>query len=219
MKVFDRFHVYLWNGRDNNCNSCLFAGVLPGGRHVLVDPGHILTPSTGEPALERLLAEIGRDGLDPSAIDLVILTHGHPDHVEGAVELRRLGAKVAMHREDEAIFRRLGGEVDLYLQDGTLELGAECRLEVLHSPGHSPGHVTLYWPERKVLVAGDCVFYRSTGRTDFPGGSPDQLFSSIGRMAALDVEELLCGHPYGHSGFLRGREEVRENFEYILRYL
>ncbi|MDI9613675.1 MAG: MBL fold metallo-hydrolase [Acidobacteriota bacterium] len=219
MKVFDRFHVYLWNGRDNNCNSCLFAGVLPGGKHVLVDPGHFVTPAMGESALERLLAGIRRDGLDPSAIGLVILTHGHPDHVEGAVDLARLGAKVALHREDGELFRRMGGEADLYLQDGTLELDGEFRLDVLHSPGHSPGHITLYWPERKVLVAGDCVFYRSTGRTDFPGGDAGQLRRSIERMAALDVEELLCGHPYGHSGFIRGREEVRENFRIILTYL
>ncbi|MBN2241693.1 MAG: MBL fold metallo-hydrolase [Acidobacteria bacterium] len=222
MKIFDNFYIYLWQGRDNNCNACLLAGVLKGGRHLLVDPGHVRTPSYREPGLEKLAREIGRDGLDYSSVGLVIVTHGHPDHCEAAAVLQReTGALVAMHRADEEMFQMLGGRADIYLQEGTLELanGSKTGLEIFHSPGHSPGHVTIYWPSRKALIAGDCIFYRSTGRTDLPGGSHQALRDSIERMSRLDVECLLCGHPYGHPGFIRGREEVRENFELILSYL
>ena len=222
MKIFDDFYIYLWNGNDNNCNTCLFANVLPDGKHVVVDPGHYVTPSYQEPGLERLLKEMRRDGISYSSIGLVILTHGHPDHCESAIAMQQqFHALVAMHQADEEMFQMQGGKPDFYLQDGMLELGnkAVTGIQVLHSPGHSPGHIALYWPHRKILVAGDCVFYRSTGRTDFPGGSAELLRQSIQRMSRLDVEYLLCGHPYGHSGFIQGGEEIRENFELILRYI
>jgi hydroxyacylglutathione hydrolase len=219
MKLFDGFHVYLWQGNDNNCNSCLFANVLNGGRHLVVDPGHVVTPSYRERGLERLAVKMRLEGIELSSIGLVILTHGHPDHCEGAVAIQRdTAALVAMHRSDEEMFRMIGGEADIFLQDGIMETaaGKEYSLQVFHSPGHSPGHVMLYWPYRKVLIAGDCIFYRSTGRTDFPGGSSETLRRSIERVADLDVEYLLCGHPYGHPGLIQGADAVRENFDLIL---
>jgi hydroxyacylglutathione hydrolase len=222
MKVFDDFYVYLWRGNDNNCNACVFPNALGSGRHLVVDPGHIFTPSYREPGLERLVRDMAGDGIDFSSIGLVLLTHGHPDHCESAVPIqKKTDALVALHQADEEMLRMVGGKADVYLQDGTLEIaaGEKPPIRILHSPGHSPGHVMLYWSHRKVLVAGDCIFYRSTGRTDFPGGSPLELKRSIERVARLDIEVLLCGHPYGHPGLLRGGEEIRENFELILDYL
>jgi hydroxyacylglutathione hydrolase len=221
MKLFDDFYVYLWRGNDNNSNSCLFANVLPDGKHLLVDPGHITTPSLREPALEMLAREMAVDGIELSSTGMVVLTHGHPDHVEAAVALQQqLQVPVAMHQADENMFQMMGGKVDVYLHDGTLELGKDpdSTIQVMHSPGHSPGHVTLYWPERKVLVAGDCVFYHSMGRTDFPGGSAVQMQQSLLRMSQLDIEHVVCGHPYGHPGLIQGRDEVQQNFELILQY-
>jgi hydroxyacylglutathione hydrolase len=222
MKLFDNFHVYLWQGNDNNCNTCLFANVLNDGRHLVIDPGHVVTPSYREQGLEMLRLRLKQEGWELSSIGMVILTHGHPDHCEGAVAIQREAhALVAMHRADEEMFRMVGGKVDAYLQDGMLETaaGENCNLQVFHSPGHSPGHVMLYWPFRRVLVAGDCVFYRSTGRTDFPGGSSEMLRLSIERVAALDIDYVLCGHPYGHPGLIEGADAVRENFDLILHYL
>ena len=221
MNVFDNFHVYLWRGNDNNCNPCLFESVLNEGRHLVVDPGHVMTPSYREPGLERLAQEMKHDGVDYDRIGLVILTHGHPDHCEAAVSIQKeTHALIAMHRADEEMLQILGGRVDIYLQDGMMETvsGRQYDLQILHSPGHSPGHITVYWPYRKVLIAGDCIFYRSTGRTDFPGGSSNMLRESIERLARLDIEYLLCGHPYGHPGFIQGADDVRENFEIIMSY-
>ena len=222
MNVFDNFYVYIWSGNDNNCNSCLLANVLNGGKHLIVDPGHVVTLSYRESGLEKLEQEMRSDGVDYSSIGLVILTHGHPDHCEAAVSIQKeTNALIAMHQADEEMFQMLGGRVDIYLQDGMLETaaGKQYDLQILHSPGHSPGHITIYWPYRKVLIAGDCVFYRSTGRTDFPGGSAEVLRNSIERLSRLDIDSLLCGHPYGHPGFIQGREDVRENFELIKEYL
>ena len=222
MNIFDNYYIYLWRGNDNNCNTCLLANVLNGGRHLIVDPGHVVTPSYREPGLQRLLQEMRNDGVDYERIGLVILTHGHPDHCEAAVSIQKeTKALVAVHKSDEKMFQMLGGRVDIYLQDGTLEPAADKNsdLQILHSPGHSPGHVAIYWPYRKVLIAGDCIFFRSTGRTDFPGGSSEELRNSIERLSRLDIEYLLCGHPYGHPGFIQGRDDIRENFEIILDYL
>jgi glyoxylase-like metal-dependent hydrolase (beta-lactamase superfamily II) len=88
-------------------------------------------------------------------------------------------------------------------------------LEVLTVPGHSPGHIALYWEEKRALFAGDVVFYRSTGRVDLPGGNAGDMQRSIQRLSGLDTEYLLCGHPYGHPGIIAGRDAVIQNFDYI----
>jgi glyoxylase-like metal-dependent hydrolase (beta-lactamase superfamily II) len=221
MKIVDSLYAYPWRGSDNNCNSYVFARVLSEGRHVVVDPGHLLTPMYREPGLERLLAEMQRDGLDGAQIGLVILTHGHPDHCEAAIALRQeYRALVGLHEADGLNYEMLGGKVDIFLEEGSLELGSEkpVSFQIFHSPGHTPGHVTIYWPERKVLIAGDCIFCRSTGRTDFPGGDARALQKSIEKLSKLDIEYLLCGHAYGNPGILIGKDEVQENFRFIQNF-
>jgi glyoxylase-like metal-dependent hydrolase (beta-lactamase superfamily II) len=218
MRIVEDLYGYVWQGRDNNCNSYVLAGALGEGKHAVIDPGHLVTPYYGESGLEHLLRSMQGDGLTESSIRLVILTHSHPDHCEAAVHLREnQGSLVAMHEADEPAFREMGGAVDFFLDEGDLKLSAEAktRLQILHSPGHTQGHVTLYWPEQKVLIAGDCIFYRSTGRTDFPGGDGVALRQSIDRLSRLDIEYLLCGHAYGNPGILKGKEAVQENFQYI----
>jgi hydroxyacylglutathione hydrolase len=218
MRIVRNLYAYVWRGNDNNCNSYVFAEALKGSKHVVVDPGHLITPSYGESGLETLYSDMDRDGLSGSNIGLVILTHGHPDHCEAAAEIRETqNALVALHRDDEPVYGMFGGKVDIYLDEGDLEFNSEgtARLQVYHSPGHTPGHVTIYWPETSVLIAGDCIFYRGTGRTDFPGGNALSLRKSIERLSRLDIEYLLCGHAYGNSGILEGKEAIQENFQYI----
>ena len=218
MRFIDNLYAYVWQGNDNNCNSYVFANVLKDNGHVLIDPGHINTPSYREPGLDRLVKEMGRDGLDAAAIGLIILTHAHPDHCEAAEVIKEQnGAPVALHEADEKMYERFGGKTDIYLKEGELVLGQEnqLRLNIFHSPGHSPGHITIYWPEQKVLIAGDVIFYRSTGRVDLPGGSARVLKQSIQRLSELDIEYLLCGHPYGHPGIIEGKAAVQQNFDFV----
>jgi hydroxyacylglutathione hydrolase len=218
MKLFDNFYAYPWQGNDNNCNTYVFSGVLDQGKHVVVDPGHLVTPYYREAGLERLLASMNRDGVSATSIGLVLLTHSHPDHSESAISLRsELQALVAMHEVDAPGFSALGGKVDVFLDEGSLVLGktGSVVLQIYHSPGHTPGHITIYWPDRRVLIAGDCIFYRSTGRADLPGGDPSILRQSIERLSRLDIEHLLCGHPYGNPGIISGQKEVQDNFRYI----
>jgi hydroxyacylglutathione hydrolase len=218
MKIVDGLYAYPWRGTDNNCNACVLSGVLSEGRHVLIDPGHLVTPMYREPGLDRLFEAMRGDGIDADRIGLVILTHGHPDHCESAVVLRQeIRALIALHEADKKAFEMMGGKVDIFLEEGELNLDGSrtTQLQILHSPGHTPGHVAVYWPDRRALIAGDCIFYRSTGRTDFPGGNARALQKSIARMSQLDIEYLLCGHPYGNPGILIGKNEVQENFRFI----
>jgi hydroxyacylglutathione hydrolase len=222
MRLVAELFAYVWSGRDNNCNSYLLAGVLKDGRHVLIDPGHVTTPMLGEAGLQSLNDEMARDGIDPEAIGLVLLTHCHPDHSEAANVIReRSGALVALHQAEADVYSRFGGVVDLLLGEGSLDLGTRSPLQltVFHSPGHSPGHMTIYWPREKVLIAGDLIFYRSTGRVDLPGGDARAMRDSIERLSRLEIEYVLCGHPYGHSGIIEGEDEVRSNFDFLRAHL
>lgn len=215
-------------------------------RYLVVDPGQrrvlapALQPMRGgmasyveEPALDILLGQMARDGIAPEEIGLIVCTHCHPDHCEAALQLKlQRGAPVAVHENEREAFVRVstesyGGsngkpsvemEPDIFLDEGELLLGTPnpLSLRIIHTPGHSSGSISIYWPEKRALIAGDVVFYRNVGRTDFPGGDARTLRESVSKLAELDVEYLLTGHPYQHPGVIVGKREVETNFRYVL---
>jgi hydroxyacylglutathione hydrolase len=104
------------------------------------------------------------------------------------------------------------------LTEGTLNLGTDEKrisLEIFLTPGHSPGSISIYWPDKKVLITGDLIFYGGVGRTDFPGGSITTLKQSIERLSALDVEFLLPGHSTELGSVVEGRDKVERNLSAI----
>jgi hypothetical protein len=96
-----------------------------------------------------------------------------------------------------------GYRIDFYLREGDLSLGKDT-FEVLWTPGHSPGSLSVYWPERKALFTGDVILYGGIGRTDFTEGDPALLGESIQRLARLDTELVLPGH----GEIMQGRDAV-----------
>ena len=223
MKLNQSLYAYVWKGNDNNCNSYLFASVLEGNKHILIDPGHVITPYLHEDGYERLIEEIESDALKVSDIGLVILTHAHPDHVEASEKFRTIyGIPVAMHKDDIATYKMMGGKntIDIKLEEGALSLAIPVLspIEIMKVPGHSPGHIALYWPAQKALAAGDVVFYRSMGRVDLPGGDEILMKASIDKLSELDLEYCLCGHPYMHPGVITGKEAIKKNFDLVKEY-
>lgn len=223
MQLTEKIYGYPWKGNGNNCNTLLYAGA----KKILIDPGHIRNEFRIN-CLDVLLKAMAADGFTPDRLDLILCTHSHPDHCEGAAQLQeQYSLPVAMHREEEEYmknislyFERMTGvrphspRIDIYLQEGALELGAEQtdKLQVLLTAGHSPGSLSFYFPDEEVLVTGDAVFYGSIGRTDFPGGSLKTLGESVDKLAALtDVEWLLPGHMQ----FVRGKEQIKNNYRMI----
>ncbi len=229
VRVMDHLYCYLWQGRGNNCNAVLLPGVLRGERpHVLVDPGHIRN-ELGEPCLDSLAAALESDQYQVEDVGLVIGTHCHPDHIEASQSVvARSGAQFALSGEEDEFYRTtgklffeaLGGraptvEPSFCLREGDLALGSrddQLSIKVILTPGHSPGSISLYLDEERILVTGDVIFSGSVGRTDFPGGSSSLLRQSIERLAQLDVEYLIPGHSTDTGGIIAGEEKVRRNF-------
>ena len=144
--------------------------------------------------------------INPRDLDYVFLTHSHFDHAAAAGHFKGL-AKIVMHEKEYELLKVqnftsiLFGvrfkefEPDILVKGGEVfELG-EITLEVIHTPGHTPGSICLYEPKKKWLFSGDTVFaYGSFGRVDLPGGSAIDLIKSIEKLTKLDVENLYPGH-------------------------
>jgi len=243
LHLVDNFYAYLWPGvtmqemqmYGNNSNSYLVASVLPQDKHVLVDPG-MITNEARQNCLDRLISEITADGFKIEDIGLIINTHAHPDHYGASEAIRKMsGASVAIGKGDDEFLKLAEGEAaqvlkqmgfefpelnpDFYLTEGELRLGENCVAEIIQTPGHSEGHISIYWPDSKVFMGGDLIFYGSTGRVDIPGGSAKALKASIERVAQLDIEYILTGHQYGSPGIIAGKEAIERNFEMIRKYI
>jgi glyoxylase-like metal-dependent hydrolase (beta-lactamase superfamily II) len=213
MRLKEDLYAYLWQDpSENNCNTYLIGGE----KTVLIDPGHYRH-------LGQVFKEMEKDGISPEAIDLIILTHSHPDHFEGLEAFLDRPVRIAMHKEEERYLLESGKllfemmrqplpkfRIDFYLKEGELHLG-EKAFHIYETPGHSPGSISIYWPEKKALLTGDLVFYGGVGRTDFIEGNSKLLMEGIERLSQLDTEILLPGH----GEILMGREMVLQNFEFI----
>jgi len=130
----------------------------------------------------------------------VLLTHGHFDHVGGVKELVEAypGLPVYLHPEDTKLTPELSKGLfwtDFYEEGDQITMDG-ITFRVLHTPGHTPGSVCLQ--AENVLLTGDTLFAGSCGRTDFPGGSWDQLMDSFARLAKLPGDySVLSGHGEG----------------------
>lgn len=156
---------------------------------------------------------------DDMTIIGVLVTHTHQDHVGGdlfgtyipGVEefLEKIKAKVYVHKAEQEFMKGYGS--DLVKTDGnnTLEIG-RLTLTFLHTPGHTPGSQCFLVDGR--LISGDTLFIGACGRTDLPGGDPEELYRSLTqRLAALPDETILLpGHNYGGPTSTIG-EEKRTN--------
>ncbi len=235
LRVADSLYCYIWQGMGNNCNAAFFPDLLRGEHpHVLVDPGHIRNEFR-EDCFLSLTEAMKKDGFSVEDVGLVVGTHCHPDHFEASqVVAEKSQALVALSREEDEFYQTMGKKFydmfgnkapaikpTFYLQEGDLNVGMKTKvnLKVLLTPGHSPGSISLYWPEEKILISGDVVFFASVGRTDFPGGSPPLLRKSIERLSQLDVEHLIPGHSTEPGKIISGKSKVERNFQMVKMFV
>ena len=144
----------------------------------------------------RILSQAQTDGVE---IKLILLTHAHFDHTGGVAELHAAlpDVPVYLHPDDAAllgtqVFPAIGAPTVPYEEGDRVELG-DLEIQVLHTPGHTPGGVCLLTGD--VLFTGDTLFCGSMGRTDFAGGSYEQIMASLKRLAQLPGDfHVLPGH-------------------------
>jgi len=215
------------------CN-CTILGDLESGEALVVDPGD---------ETERILELLTRYKLRPKAI---VSTHAHIDHVGGLTKLRRAtDAPVMMHRDDLALYQIMDeqaaflgverpetGEIDQLLKEGDVLRWGGLAASVMHTPGHTPGSISLYLPAEAgtaatgaassranaidvpQLFAGDTLFAGSIGRTDLWGGSMKTIMDSLrGKLMQLPDETVV--HP-GH-GPLTTIGEERDSNPFLTR--
>jgi glyoxylase-like metal-dependent hydrolase (beta-lactamase superfamily II) len=138
-------------------------------------------------------------------LEMIILTHCHYDHSGGAGGVASAtGAKIAVHKNDAPLLgnpdasasRLFGKKAPIIVPDILLAGGERFgELEIIHTPGHTPGGICIYDPISKTLFSGDTVFQDgSFGRTDLYGGNSSQLTGSIRKLTLLDVNIMYPGH-------------------------
>ncbi|MEW6259343.1 MAG: MBL fold metallo-hydrolase [Thermodesulfobacteriota bacterium] len=176
--------------------NCFILGCERTRKAAIIDPG-------AESA--KILMKLAALNL---TVECILNTHGHFDHVGANKKIREATkAPLMIHAADQpmlAFLRQTAAQFglsaedspqpDKLLQDGDILSVGDIRLQVIHTPGHTPGGVSFYTPD--VVFVGDTLFAGSIGRTDFPGGDYDTLIRSIQkRLFPLgDHVTVYCGH-------------------------
>jgi glyoxylase-like metal-dependent hydrolase (beta-lactamase superfamily II) len=181
------------------------------GEALIVDPAY---------AAEELVALVESEGMKVVG---ALATHHHPDHVGGSMMGHTLGGIAELdvpthvHRDEAAFVQRVTGvsATDLVEHDGgdVITVG-DIPVEVLHTPGHTPG--SMCFLVSNVLVSGDTLFLEGCGRTDFPGSDPGAMYDSLTRLASLPDDTIVAaGHWYSQPP-LAALGEVKES-NYVLK--
>lgn len=178
------------------------------GKAAVIDPGD---------EAERILAALKEGGAE---VTHILLTHGHYDHTGGVAGLEAAfpGTPVYLHRADAegvnpTMFPPLPREVLRFYDEGDTVAVGGLTVEVLHTPGHSKGSVVLKTGD--ILFTGDTLFRGSCGRTDLPGGSYQEIMTSLARLGRLAGDYRVCP---GHEGLSTLDAERRSNY-YLMEAL
>jgi hydroxyacylglutathione hydrolase len=194
------------------CNCSVF-GDETTGEAVVIDPGD---------EIGRITAILDKHHLRVKAI---IVTHAHIDHIGGAQKLKALtGAPVYMNANDQELYDHIDEQaqwlsvatpektgIDVNAREGeSVKLGA-AEFQVLETPGHTQGSISVWIPAENKLVAGDTLFLDSIGRTDLPGGDHQQILRSI-HDKLLPLDDAVVVIPGHGANTTIGRERRRNPF-------
>jgi hydroxyacylglutathione hydrolase len=198
------------------CNCSVF-GDETSGEALVVDPGD---------EVSRILDVAAKHGLKITAI---AITHAHIDHIGGARKLKAAtGAPVYMNANDASLQDMMDTqaawlgvptpervEIDVDAREGgSLRVG-ETEFQILYTPGHTPGSISLWIPSERKVLAGDTLFSGSIGRTDLPGGDGRKILRSIREKLLVLPDDTLVVPGHGEETTI-GREK---QFNYFLQGL
>jgi glyoxylase-like metal-dependent hydrolase (beta-lactamase superfamily II) len=184
--------------------------LMQAGEALLIDSGR--DPAVDAPRILEFWRQLGSPRMTG-----IILTHAHPDHSGAAFLLRdHWQVPLSMHEADLPILQSNGNELrpDHYLTDGETVEAPGGLLTVLHTPGHSPGHVCLYRPADGLLISGDQVLTNGTTYVGEPHGNMTEYLASFRRLLGLRTGPLAPGHGPVTAA---GHDRILELHEYRLR--
>ncbi|MCK5523090.1 MAG: MBL fold metallo-hydrolase [Thiomargarita sp.] len=140
----------------------------------------------------------------------VLLTHSHYDHTNGLTELlKTCDAQVHLLEAEAKFWEHQLDKPKLYKDGDTIQLG-KIQIDVLHTPGHTPGSACYCLYEH--LITGDTLFVSGCGRCDLDGGDPEQMYYSLKRLAALPSQTVIHpGHNYGNKLSSTMAEQLKSN--------
>ena len=176
--------------------------VINDGQQVL-----LIDPACSSPyEQQQLLRYIEKLQIFKSSNFQILATHGHLDHLWGASwATKQWNTPVLMHEDDIAMAQAMQQQYDLFgicrkaepfpIENLQSQIFKSSNLQTLHTSGHTPGSICLYFPEDKVLFSGDTLFRMGYGRTDLPGGNYGRLMDSLDRLLALPSDvRVYPGH-------------------------
>ncbi len=176
MKLFDKLYAYVWGKafRDSSNTYIIKDEVV-----VIIDPGRYKSYT-------NLFGLMRNDRIDVRDIEVVLNTHMHLDHCESNSMFLNRGALLSFHEKENV-------NIKPDIKPSSLE--REIDVEIIHTPGHTPGSITIYLPEYETAITGDLIFENGIpGRIDLYGGNRKDMIRSLEIVQSYEPRYILPGH-------------------------
>ena len=191
MKLFEGVYAYVWGKAFSDVSNTY---IIKDRITVLIDPGRYKS-------FTNLYGLMKNDGIEIKDIEIVVNTHTHLDHCESISMFKRHGALLSFHRKENVFIKP-----DISINEVASEIG----VEIIHTPGHSPGSITIYLPKYEAAISGDLIFENgSPGRVDFVGGNKKDMIRSLELIQSYEPRYILPGH----GRIFEGKEGIRALFD------
>jgi glyoxylase-like metal-dependent hydrolase (beta-lactamase superfamily II) len=153
------------------------------------EKGALIDSAYGQDEIAETYIEYVKS-VPPAKIDYLIITHAHPDHISGLTLLkRRTGAQSIMHSAEVTDI-----PIDRRVEDGEVIPLGGIDLEIVHTPGHNPGHICLYIRKSRIMFSGDHVLAKTTTALQPPWGDMTQYIESLRKLLKYDIDLMLPAH-------------------------
>ena len=202
MHIFGKLYGYVWGSAFRDSSNTY---IIKDETTVIVDPGNYKS-------FTNLFGLMRNDKIGIDEIDVIVNTHLHKDHCESNPMFMRRGALLTFH-ELERDFTAYNYKADFKLRNfntGSLDV------EIIHTPGHTPGSIVLHLPEYEAIICGDLIFENGLpGRTDIYGGNKKDMIKSIEKIKSCEPKYIMPGH----GRIVEGKNGISALFDKALQIL